>query len=262
MTQSFQGLLEAVDKIVVVTIPSATQRQTDVAQLMTDIGLPFEFHFGRDCRNTTADELSRGGEYDAQARSGLGRAPLTPGEIGCAISHRDVARKIADGPSERVLVLEDDVRLVSGNLPHFEKSIATLPRDWNLAYLGYAAMNLTTPLGTRVKLLSWYPFMRMLGSKRHDPATIRRIYRRPLNSHWMHAGWFNNAVAYAIDKTAARYIADSQTPVSYEADLILNHLVRFSGLDAICLKYPIFDQRLDIPSLIGDRPSWQSPVGD
>lgn len=258
MTQSFQGLLEAVDKIVVVTIPSATQRQTDVTQLMAQIGLPFEFHFGRDCRDTTADELSRRGEYDPQVRSGLGRSPLTPGEIGCAISHRDVARKVADGPDERVLVLEDDVRLDSANLAYFGNSIATMPREWNLAYFGYAAMNLTTPFGMRVKLLSWYPFMRMLGSKRHDPATIRRIYRRRLNSHWMRAGWFNNAVAYAIDRTSARYIADAQTPVAYEADLILNYLVRFSGLEAICLKYPIFDQRLDIPSLIGARPSWET----
>jgi len=28
-------------------------------------------------------------------------------------------------------------------------------------------------------------------------------------------------------------------------------------IEAICLKYPIFEQRLDIPSLIGARPSWK-----
>lgn len=254
---SLVSLRRAIDKIVVITVESATDRHKQVSQLLNRIDLPFEFHFGRDCRNTTVDALAADGDYDPSARARLRSAPLTPGEVGCALSHRDAARNIADGPDGRVLILEDDVKLLEENVRHFETSVVTMPSEWNLAYFGYAAMNLSIPPIVHAKLLSWYPLMRMLGSERHDPTSIRRIYRRRLNSHWMHAGWFNNTHAYAIDRTAARYITDAQTPVSYEADLVLNYLVRFSGLDAICLKYPIFDQRLDIPSLIGDRPSWQ-----
>jgi GR25 family glycosyltransferase involved in LPS biosynthesis len=255
---SLQRLFEAVDKIVVVTVASATARHTGVSELMSRLKLPFEFRFGRDCRNAAISELISQGDYDPAERLRLGRPPMTPAEIGCALSHREVAREIADGPDRRVLILEDDVRLVPENLRHFQQSIVAMPHDWNLAYFGYAAMNLSTPLMMRIKLISYYPLLHMLGSSKHDPGTIRRIFQRPLNAYWMYAGWFNNAHAYAIDRRAAQYIADAQASVTFEADLILNHLVRFSGLNAICLKHPIFDQRLDIPSLIGDRPSWQA----
>jgi GR25 family glycosyltransferase involved in LPS biosynthesis len=247
-----------IDKILVVTIPSATERHAQVRELMHRLKLPFEFHFGRDCRHVTSAQLAASGDYDPAERERLQRPSMTPGEIGCALSHRDAARSIAAGPDERVLVLEDDVRLVADHLRHFDQSIRMMPRDWNLAYFGYAAMNLSTPLMMRIKLISYYPLLHMLGGSKHDPGTIRRIFRRPLNAYWMYAGWFNNTHAYAIDRRAAQYIADAQASVSFEADLILNHLVRFSGLKAICLKYPIFDQRLDVPSLIGDRPSWQA----
>ena len=251
-------LLEVIDKIVVVTIPSAVERQADVSLLMQDLALPFEFHLGRDCRTASVEELVDGGDYDPVARARLGRPPLTPSEIGCALSHRDVATRVAHGTAERVLVLEDDVRLIEANTGYLGAAIASIPRHWSLAYFAYAAMNLSIPPLVRVKLATYYPLRHMLGSERHDPVTIRRIYRRPLNAHWMLAGWFNDATAYAIDREAARYISESQRPVAFEADLILNHLVRFSGLAAICLKYPLFDQRRDIPSLIGERPSWKS----
>lgn len=257
MTESLQRLFELVDRIVVVTIPAAIDRHADVEALMKRLGLRFDFHMGRDCRGSTLDELHSAGEYDPAARLGLGRPPLTPAEIGCALSHRDAARDIASGRDTRVLILEDDVRIIEGNVRHFAQAINTVPARWNLAYFGYAQMNLSTPFSVRLKLMTYYPLLKMLGSERHDPDTIRRIYRRALNAEWMHAGWFNNAVAYAVDRSAAAYISSAQASVAFEADLILNHLVRYSGLDAICLKYPIFDQRLDIASLIGARPSWK-----
>jgi hypothetical protein len=156
-----------------------------------------------------------------------------------------------------VLILEDDVQIIDRNLADFDRAVETCPSSWNLAYFGYQSMNLATPLGVRLKLLTYYPISKALGNTKHDPETIRRVYRRPLNSHWMHAGWFNGAHAYAIDRHAAAYIGRSQTPVSMEADLALNQMVRFSKLECICMKDPVIDQRWDIPSLIGARPSWK-----
>jgi len=46
-----------------------------------------------------------------------------------------------------------------------------------------------------------------------------------------------------------------------EADVVLNHLVRFSGLNAICLANPLKDQDLEVASTIGDRPSWRRRPG-
>ena len=244
-----------VDKVVVVTLTGARERQDAISALLETHKLAFEFHEGRDGRDQSIDDLAQGGIYDPRARAALHRAPLTPAEIGCAVSHRDVAQALLDSRDRRVLILEDDVHLLRENLEHFSASIRAMPRDWNLAYLAYAAMNLSTPLSIRLKLLSYYPLAHMLGSARHEPTAIRRIYRRPLNTHWMHAGWFYGTLAYAIDRTAAEQIVQAQSPVRFESDFVLCHLVRFTRLKAICARYPVFDQRPDVPSVIGPRHS-------
>lgn len=253
---SLRALFNLVDRVVVVTIDSATDRHAQVKQLLGSYRVPFKFYRGRDCTKATLQSLIDEGQYDPVARTSENRLPLTPAEVGCAISHRDLAAEIASGPNERVLILEDDVRIIEKNLPGLEKAAPTCPSNWNLAYFGYQPMNLWTPLAVRIKLWSYYPLSNLLGNSRHNPETIRRLYRRPLNSHWMHAGWFNGAHAYAVDRHAAKYITKIQTPVSREADVALNHLVKFSSLSCICMKNPIVDQRWDIPSLIGARPSW------
>jgi GR25 family glycosyltransferase involved in LPS biosynthesis len=251
------SLFRLVDRIVVITVPRATERQDRMTRLLAEVELPFEFHFGFDSREATTEQLEEEGLYSGKAREAQGRSAMTPAEIGCAISHRDVATKIAKGADERVLILEDDVCFRTENLAIFEESVSAIPRGWNLAYLGYAPMNLFIPIAVRIKLWTYYPLAYALGSNRHNPRTIARIYRRGLGRFWKKAGWFNNAHAYAIDKAAATYISEAQKNVSLEADVVLNQLVRFSGLNAICLKHPIVDQSSDVASLIGDRPSWR-----
>jgi glycosyl transferase family 25 len=254
-TVRLEPLMDHVDKVVVVTLDGAVERQSEISALLGNHGLSFDFHYGRDGRVQSLDSLAKDGTYDPVARAALDRTPLTPPEIGCAVSHRDVAQSLLDSHDRRVLVLEDDVHLVAENLRHLAASIRAMPRDWNLAYLAYAAMNLTTPLSIRLKLLSYDPLAHMLGSSRHEPTAIRRTYRRRLNTHWMHAGWFYGTLAYAIDRSAAAQIVEAQTPVRFESDFVLCHLVRFTRLKAICARYPMFDQRPGVPSVIGARHS-------
>lgn len=257
MNDRLKPLLAAVDRLVVITIESASARQAAVRRLFDDGGVPFEFYFGRDSRNSSREELIEEGAYDAVARRSLGMPDLTPAEIGCAISHRDVARRIASGPDERVLIVEDDVRVIEEHIDRLKPAVDTMPASWDMAYFGYSPMNLSTPWPIRLKLLTYYPLAYLLGSERHDPRTIARIYSRPLNEFWMRAGWFNGAYAYALNRKAATVIAESQEKLSLEADVALNHLVRFTRLNAICLKYPILAPNWEMPSLIGARPSWK-----
>ena len=257
MKGRLSSIRDAIDRVIVITIESATDRQKAVTRRLDDAGISFEFHFGRDARSASIDQLIAEGEYDAVTRRASGRPDLTPAEIGCAISHRDVARKIASGADQRVLILEDDLRVIEENVSGFDAAMAAIPPDWDLAYFGYSPMNLFTPWQIRLKLLSYYPIRYLLGSDRHNPRTIARIYRRPLSELWMRAGWFNDAHAYALNRDAAAAIARSQSPISVEADIALNHLVKFSRLNAICLENPIFAQDRSMPSLIGARPSWK-----
>jgi GR25 family glycosyltransferase involved in LPS biosynthesis len=237
-------------------LSAATERQDHVASLMDKAGLPFQFHFGADYRDRTTAGLAQEGVYSPEARARMGLPQLTPAEIGCAVSHRDVAKEAASTRGEKVLVLEDDVCVLPAGVTDLDRSIERMPARWSLAYFGYAPMNLRTPLDVRVKLWTYYPVRYALGSEKHNPRTVSRIYRRGWGRFWKKAGWFNNAHAYAIDSEAAQFIAETQAVISMEADVILNRLVRFSGLKAICLKSPLFEQCEDLPSFIGDRPSW------
>ena len=255
MTSFRESLFKLIDRVVVISIPSAIDRQDDMRRLLRGHSIPFEFHWGRDCTKSSVQQLTAEGHYSPAAREKLRRPSLTPAEIGCALSHRDLAINVATG-NERVLVLEDDVTIAEGNLGRFSEAANRSP-SWNLAYLGYQAMNLKPSLGVWLKLYTYYPISHALGNDRHNPATIRRIYRWNLDDHWSFAGWFNGAYAYAMDQNAAGWIARSQTPVSMEADLALNHLVRFSRLTCLCLNDAVLDPRWDIPSVIGKRPSWK-----
>ena len=254
MADSLAPLLDRIDRVVVVTLAHAAERQSVIERMFADMGLPFQFHLGRDCRHSSMEDLAESGEYDPEARRSTGRPDLTAGEIGCALSHRDVQRSVR--PGERVLILEDDVRVIPQHLRNLEADIAMMPERWALAYFGHALMNLFTPMSVRLKLLTYYPLAHLLGKQSKNPATIKRLYRRSLNSRWMHAGWFNETHAYAIDFVAASYLTSLQSRIHLEADVALNHLVRYSGLTAITQKEILFEQDRAIPSEIGGRPSW------
>ncbi len=55
---------------------------------------------------------------------------LTPGEIGCYMSHRKAWQKIASGQSRYGIVLEDDINVV-GDLSHVMQALNSLSFNWD-----------------------------------------------------------------------------------------------------------------------------------
>jgi glycosyl transferase family 25 len=255
---SLAPLLDVVDRVVVVTIRAATDRQRRISEELQKHGLQFEFYFGLDSRAFRAEMLRRDGVYDPAQRLAEGRAELTAGEIGCAVSHRDVARNFLETSDRRILVLEDDAAIVSSQVTALPRTIRKMPRDWNLAYFAYEMMNLHTPRRLRVKLLTYYPLRKMLGLPNEGLSVLRRTYRRRLNSHWLHAGCFHGGQAYALDRTAAEFVVRTQTPIAFESDVALCRLVKFAPMKSICVRHPLFEQLPDTPSIIGARPWWSN----
>jgi hypothetical protein len=220
------------DRIVVVTIPAAVERQKNISERLA--GIDFSFHLGRDTRDASVSELP----YSLEKRTALRKPPMTPAEIGCAWSHREVLESVK--PDERVLILEDDVKIV--------KPLRMSPHDWSLCYYGYHLVYPKMPLSVRVKTWTYYP---LTGQR-----NVSRIYAKPIDEYWMTAGWFNGAHAYAVDYQAAQWIVRENTPISQEADFVLQRLVRFSNLRCIAEREPTFIADFSDGSLIGDRLSW------
>jgi len=95
-------------QVYVITLINAKKRQEWIAGQLNRLGIPFEFIFGIDGRKLTVNELDEC--YDS-ARAKSFEGEMTPGEIGCALSHRLAYKIIVERKVERAIILEDDISL-------------------------------------------------------------------------------------------------------------------------------------------------------
>jgi glycosyl transferase family 25 len=93
-------------KIFVITLKESTDRQENIKLQFQNINCPFEFFYGINGKELTAKELSLYYD-DVKAKKQCGRS-LALGEIGCALSHRLVYKKIVEEDIDRAIILEDD----------------------------------------------------------------------------------------------------------------------------------------------------------
>lgn len=100
--------------IFVINLARHSERRAFMEMQLNAIGLDFEVFAAVDGRLLTSEELAK--SYDAElALTTLGR-DLTPGEIGCALSHLAVYRKIIADDLPFALIFEDDA-LIGSQFP-------------------------------------------------------------------------------------------------------------------------------------------------
>lgn len=64
--------------------------------------------------------------------------PLSPGEIGCCLSHYYVWQKMLDSRIERCLVVEDDAFYLSKDfIEKFDKTMKYVPKNWDIILIGF-----------------------------------------------------------------------------------------------------------------------------
>ena len=67
---------------------------------------------------------------------------MTPGMVGCFLSHLNVYKTIIDGDKEMALVFEDDARIIKNiHANTIEKLPQIIPEDWDIILLGYDISN-------------------------------------------------------------------------------------------------------------------------
>ncbi|GEM_PF-208819 len=121
-------------KVFVINLDRHRERRRHMEDLCSRHGLPCEIVEAVDGRRL--DRAVRERVYrESGALATLGR-PLTDGEIGCALSHLHVYRRMVDQGIETALVLEDDVRF-SDALMDVLGAMEGLPGDWEVVLLGH-----------------------------------------------------------------------------------------------------------------------------
>lgn len=128
----------------------------------------------------------------AMRASGVRQAhqDLTPGAVGCYMSHVEVWRRLAAGGAPYVFVFEDDASVPRSALAQFEAVRAQIPPDWDLLLLGYDGDG--TPVGPHARKVS----------------DFRRTH------------------AYVVSANGARKLLRSMLPMSQQVDWELsNHIL-------------------------------------
>ncbi len=231
------------DKIFVITLERAHDRHRAIEHNLA--GLNYEIVFGTDKRQLDFAHLATVGEYIPAKAMKLNRyvkerhIPL--GHIACSLSHRNLYQQMVDHGYRNALILEDDAQPIDANLPLLANTLAELPPNWELLYLGY--INHEKPI-PRIKKL----FYRALFTVWHHHAyrwrakDVETLYPRAFSPHLYRAGYHDCTHAYALSQAAAQKLLKAQTPISYCADSALTHLITRRNLNAFIARQKFFDQ--------------------
>jgi len=223
MQPSFDLMNAYFDKIYVLTLHRATERQAQINTLLK--GLNFQFFLGVDNKTFEKNTLIEAGIYSEEKAIQLQRynKPMTPGQIGCSWSHVKIYEDMMMNQYKKVLILEDDVFPITDTLPLFEKMVASLPPNWELLYFDYDK-NTTYGLTDRFKQFV-YQVQSSLGFLKWSKSTIQHLYAQPYSPFLKKAGYHMYTSAYAITNKAAQTLLKEQTPIAHVADHLLAHCI-------------------------------------
>lgn len=118
-------------KIFVINLAESKERLGACARQLDDAGLAFERIEAVDGKSIKAEELSqlyRFAESDYYKE-------LSPGEIGCCLSHQQVWKKIIEDELDFAVVLEDDF-VLQDSASDAIQTLAELDTSWDIIKLG------------------------------------------------------------------------------------------------------------------------------
>jgi glycosyl transferase family 25 len=102
-----------IPKIFVITLSGAKERQKNISTQLETMGIPFEFIYGIEGKQLSKEEMESVFDAEKSVTYYMKRLhwkkDMTPGEIGCALSHRLAYKKIIEHKITRAIILEDDI---------------------------------------------------------------------------------------------------------------------------------------------------------
>lgn len=204
------------DKIFVITLERSTNRQVHINKALH--GLNYQFFFGADKNNFSLNELKDKNIYNEALAIQHHRysKPMNAGQIGCALSHKNIYKEIINSGYKKTLILEDDVESADESINLFSEIIKDLPDDWELLYFDYSKNE--KPWHFKKY---WYHLQRIVGGLKWDHTIISNLYPKKISKHLSVAGFHDYTDAYAVTLSGAKKLLELQSPVSYVADNLL-----------------------------------------
>lgn len=228
------------DKILVITLERAGERQQQVKQHLR--GLSFDFFYGTDKQNLSWDQIIQEGVYDDEKAKKFNRygKGMILGHLACALSHRSVYEYVLEKGYKKVLIFEDDVVPLYENLNKLPLAINELPEDWEMVYFGYAKNEEATPSLKRKQL--FYKVLSPLGLIKWTPLMVNNLLPKDYSKHLKNAGFHDLLHAYAVTREACIKLVAAQTPVVFNSDPLISHLIMNGRLKAFITQPQFFIQ--------------------
>lgn len=244
------------DAIYVITIKRAEERHHSLKKELH--GLKYNVHWGVDGKNLNYEDLISRGLYDSVKAKELRHDgnDLTLGEIGCALSHREIYMDMLANNYKKILILEDDIYFIDSTDNDLILSLQELPDDWESLYLGFKGNESIHGKRTQIygRMLFIYPFFYLLNKDRYNPFALRRRYTRQYSNNLDLSGYHYGTHAYGLTSKGAEKLLAYQTPVTQAADHALATLCIQNKINSFNIKEKIVHQNRDkFQSLIDDR---------
>jgi len=234
-------LREFFDKIYIISLRRATERQANFQQLLA--GLSYDIFWAVDKAELDREAMIRDGLYDdvtVREPRYIHPGGLSEGELACALSHRAVYEEMVREGYQRVLVFEDDVVPRFDALGTLPEALRQLPADWELLYLGYTKNEVLTP---KIRLKQrFYNLVSPLGLLRWSRQEASRYAPRPFSPNLRVAGLHDCTHAYAVSLAGAQKLVAAQTPIVASADSILSVEILNGRLRSFASVPVFFDQ--------------------
>jgi glycosyl transferase, family 25 len=242
MNTSLSLLNTFFDKIYVVTLHRATNRQTKIKEILNE--LDYEFFYGVDKLNLNIDTLKKENVYNELQAIKLHKnsKPMFLGQVACSLSHRKLYEKILNENYEKVLIFEDDFIVDENAVNTILAAFKQLPASWDLWYLGYY-LNETVTQKMKLKQV-FYKVLSHLRLIKFSPTQVNNLYPKPFSKNLMKAGFHNTTHSYAVHKKCLQKLIDAQTPVVFPADTLLSHLIISEKIEAYISTPKIFLQEI------------------
>lgn len=252
MDEMVKKFTDSFDKTFVLTIARATDRHERIGRLLD--GCSYELYMGVDGQTLDRTQLQQQGIYSEEARARFipYQQPMPLGQIACSWGHRKMYQQIIDHGWQHTLILEDDIALQPSALTRLPELLAAIPADADLIYWG-AELIARPEYYTPRQALSGY--LQLAAARLRGrpgiyihtlPVTrfhmVPGIYYRPYNAFFDRAGAHYGTHAYSITPRAAQILRDLQTPIGFEADLLLMNAILNKHIKAYVARTQVFLQ--------------------
>ncbi len=229
------------DKVFVINLERHTDRRAYIRKHFKGLNFDYEFFDAVDGIKLSEDVLEEVYDKEGTSNDRSSKGTLSTSEIGCALSHLMIFEKARMQNLKRILILEDDARIIEKCHDTISAGLKELPVDWDLLYFG------VRPYGhdkfMKLKALTYYPLRKAIDPDfdMYDAKQLLRFKPRRFSKNLEKAGFHYGAHAYAISERAYSEILNRHVPLTTVFDCILPKICISGDFKAFKFKENVID---------------------